>query len=237
MIKQIKCCVIDDDSAFLEIFKSKIGEQFRLNHLSCIIDSFADPKQLDLNVKYDVYFLDIEMPDIDGFKLAAQIGKMHPSSYIIFVTAKSELAYISYDLHPFDFIYKGLIDETLAKKIKSLISQFNLYTYRYEYKNVQSDISVNRIIYIEKYLNYIYIHIQNGSKELVMKQRKSIGKVYEELNEIQALFIRINESVLVNKQFIAMIQEKECRLVNHQTLTISRYYLSKVKSMYYTISR
>lgn len=229
--------MIDDEYLFLETIHSKIKSQFELNGLSCLIDLYTDAKLLNLCKKYDVYFLDIEMPKIDGFQLATQIKKVFPLAIIVFITVKSELVYESYKVHPFDFIRKELLDISLNRTIDEIIDYLNIFVYQYEYKKRKMNISIKDIIYIEKHLNYIFIYIYEGSKKKLLKQRKTISKVYEELNNNRQFFIQINESTIVNIKFILSIKNNECRLIDNTLLYISRGYLPIVHKMYYTILR
>ena len=100
-MKLKKILVVDDTELFAINISSRINNYVIDNiKLDCeyIIDSTSD---LIMSNNYDTYFLDIDMPNCNGFDLAKKIIEIKPKAIIIFVTAHDGLVYNSFDLNPF----------------------------------------------------------------------------------------------------------------------------------------
>ena len=63
---------------------------------------------------YDICFMDIEMPGINGIQLAEKLREYDKKYFSGFVTSYFEFAAHGYSLKAFDFIQKSLLDEKLS---------------------------------------------------------------------------------------------------------------------------
>ncbi|MGZ3688830.1 MAG: LytR/AlgR family response regulator transcription factor, partial [Bdellovibrionota bacterium] len=66
-------------------------------------------------LKPDLIFLDIEMPELDGFGVARAVGATGPA--IVFVTAFDEFALKAFETHAIDYLVKPVAIERLAAAI------------------------------------------------------------------------------------------------------------------------
>jgi DNA-binding response OmpR family regulator len=65
----------------------------------------------------DLVFLDIQMPDLDGFAVAAAASDARPPA-IIFVTAYDEHAVRAFEIQAFDYLLKPFDDERVVATVK-----------------------------------------------------------------------------------------------------------------------
>lgn len=65
----------------------------------------------------DVALLDINMPDMNGLKLAAKIRQIRPDTAVIFVTGHSEYALDAFGVHATGYLLKPVNQERLAAEI------------------------------------------------------------------------------------------------------------------------
>ncbi len=70
----------------------------------------------------DLALLDIDMPDMNGLALAAEIKKRRPDTAIIFLTGYSEYAVNAFDLHASGYLLKPVNKEKLAAEIAYALS-------------------------------------------------------------------------------------------------------------------
>ena len=72
--------------------------------------------------RVDIVLLDINMPDINGIRLAALIKEAWPSAAILFLTAYSEYAFEAYAVHPTGYLLKPVTLEALKAEIDYWLS-------------------------------------------------------------------------------------------------------------------
>jgi DNA-binding response OmpR family regulator len=65
----------------------------------------------------DLVFLDIQMPDLDGFEVAAAASVEHPPA-IVFVTAYDEHAVRAFEIQAFDYLLKPFDDERVVATVE-----------------------------------------------------------------------------------------------------------------------
>lgn len=56
---------------------------------------------------FSIIFLDILMPDRDGFDIAKEIRSISDKTLLLFVTSQDELVNDRFDYHPFYYLRKG----------------------------------------------------------------------------------------------------------------------------------
>ena len=89
----------------------------------CEILSYSNPveagKYIETN-KVDIAFLDIEMPVINGIKLAKILKSSNPLVNIIFVTAYDNYAMNAYQLHASGYLSKPVNEEKIRTELDNL---------------------------------------------------------------------------------------------------------------------
>lgn len=63
----------------------------------------------------DVVFLDVQMPEFDGFGVIAEVGRALPA--IVFVTAHDDYALRAFDVHAVDYLLKPFTPERFAETV------------------------------------------------------------------------------------------------------------------------
>ena len=64
----------------------------------------------------EVLFLDVQMPEVDGFDLLDEIG-VDEAPVVVFITAHSEHALRAFEVHAVDYLLKPLVDERFARAL------------------------------------------------------------------------------------------------------------------------
>jgi len=85
--------------------------------------SYTNPvKALQENDKtlFDIAFLDIEMPGINGIQLAKHLKKINPLIKIVFVTAYNEYALQAFKIHAHGYITKPVSEAKVKEEVDEL---------------------------------------------------------------------------------------------------------------------
>ena len=220
-----KIAVCDDDSFFLKSFSKLIATVY--NGDSRAIDCYTNPKELmNSETKYDLIFLDIEMPEINGIELACNYRRNE--AIIVFVTNMESLVFDAYNTtETFGFIRKSHLREDFALIIKRINKKVNsIASIAVKKGNRITKIKCSDIIYIEKSVNNVIIH----TKTDVFSERKTISELEETLSHYG--FERCHIGYLVNTDYIQHIDSTQVVLNNCERIPLSRRNVKKLKSIF-----
>ncbi len=108
--------VIDDEAVNVEMLSSMIETNFTEN----TVYKYTEPEHLlsDIKkIKPDIAFIDIEMPKINGLKLAEKIKELHSDVGVILISSDSSYAVAAFEINAMDYILKPVSYERLEKSI------------------------------------------------------------------------------------------------------------------------
>jgi len=111
---------VDDTAFFLVILKKKLQDtRYKVN---CVTSGRDALKFLEKH-KADMFLLDIEMPGMNGFELAAKIREKGYKEPIIFLTGNARKEYFAMAMKSgaTDFIIKPINRDVLISKIRKYI--------------------------------------------------------------------------------------------------------------------
>lgn len=152
---QIGIC--DDETLLLAEIKKLTDACLQQQHCFSILSTYTDGKTLLYDIHdgkhFDLLLLDIEMPDLSGMELAAQIHNLLPDALMIFVTAHYKYAVDAYALHIFRYIPKNQLKERLAHALRDAVSLLeiqNTASYIISGQSRLERIPLKKILYIEK---------------------------------------------------------------------------------------
>ena len=224
----LKIAVCDDNEVMLDFLAKQISECFKTLSVPFEISEIASGTEFvsqHEKAPFDVVFLDIKMPDINGFEVAKRIKEISEKTHIIFVTTESGLVYESFDYSPFYFIPKAK-PEILKAKLKNVIgklvdriseSQIICFDLPHgEKKYVSSEL----IMYIASKSNYLDIVCKTETIHI----RRKLDDILDELP--QKSFARIHNRFIVNMRYVGRIDNTRFKveLINEMELDISRAY-------------
>lgn len=203
----------DDSSEFNSLFVERIT---RLYPGEVNIEIVLKPQEYDGEYDFDAYFLDIEMPKMNGFTFAENIIKKHKYALIIFVTGQSHLVYEAFDVHPYDFIVKDTSDERLQKKLEhleaTLVERNTAITVKKA--GVLIRILLDEIIYMQKIHNDLYIKTRN--------QEYNVRTSIKEINKIlPKSFFKVDSATIVNLKYVKQYEKGYVILETDEKLALN----------------
>lgn len=118
----IRIAAVDDESHVLERFERMVRDYKDVE----LCGLFETGEQLLAYLEsnpLDAVFLDIEMPEMNGLELSAQILDRHEAIDIVFVTAFNQYAIEAFEVQAIDYILKPLTDTRLNKIMMRLMKR------------------------------------------------------------------------------------------------------------------
>lgn len=102
----MKFVICDDEKIFLKKLSEKIKFYLVERGVDAELKICSRGKDLlgfSEKIKIDAFFLDIDMPEINGFQIAKNIRTLYPNCIIVFCSNHNELVYESFEYEPFGF--------------------------------------------------------------------------------------------------------------------------------------
>ncbi len=178
-------------------------------------DPYALLEKVNACQNTGIYFLDIDLnSDINGMKLAQQIRLSDPRGFIIFITAHSELSYMTfqYRVEAMDFVLKDNPAEVKVKIRECLLNAMERYTLQtnkmhklYTIETAGRKISVD-------YDDIFFFETSGSAHKVILhakdRQIEFSGAIKELASILGGDFVRCHRSFLVNRKNIKEIDAK-----------------------------
>jgi len=201
----------------------------------------------------DLVFLDVQMPDLDGFEVAAKINRTW-MPIIIFVTARDDAALKAFDAHALDYIVKPCQAERLRltlhrvrqqiqsnqtgeiqRKLDELLRDLKVVSRYPERLTIKTNgrilfLRVTDIDLVEAADNYVKLHVGNETH----LYRETMTALEEKLPPDH--FLRISRSAIVNVESVKELHplfhgEYKISLRNGTRVTLTRGYREQLRQL------
>ncbi|MBQ4255352.1 MAG: response regulator transcription factor [Bacilli bacterium] len=229
-MRKFNIAIVEDEeihakklSEYLFSFGKEEGIDLSLTHYSSSVEA-AETFQ----GQYDVLFLDIQMPGLNGMELAREIRKKDGHVLIIFVTSLAQFALEGYEVEATDYILKPLsYGEFLIKMHRafSKLPKDGDSVLRFTSQNGFLVIPVSDLIYCETSGHSVIYHTSSGD----YRKHQPMKDAEKELSAFG--FLRINSCYLVAKKEIVGMKNHFVILKNGERLLVSRPRMQEVTSI------
>lgn len=222
----MRISIVDDDKNWRERVKDEILKYEKCEDFE--IDLFASgDSYLNSKEHYDISFIDIEMPGIDGFETIAKAKESGEDGIYVILTTHAEMSRKGYVVNAFRYIDKAYLEE-----LKEAIDSAIIVLGRNEKIKVNvigdgpRELVLKNIIYIETEKHYIVIHTKQGS----IKCSNNMSEIENMLHG--KWFCRCHNVYIVNLDEISHIDDRIVYLSNGADIDISYRRMSQFKKLY-----
>ena len=177
-----------------------------------------------LELRPDLVFLDVEMPDGSGFDALEKLSKAENMPAVVFVTAYDQYTIKAFDVYAVDYLLKPFSEERFhqaAARVRERLSRASDQDLNQQIKNLLSHLKTNRdfldrlvinhkdrlvVISVKEvdsvtaYGNYLKVHTAGKTYLL----RYTINNLSQRLDP--EVFLRIHRSTIVNAERIKELQ-------------------------------
>lgn len=221
----VKVAILDDESRDLE----KVKDYFMFvsnQHISYDCSCFDNGVSI-YDESFDLYILDIEMPNLNGLEVAENIKEKYPNSVIVLHSKRNDLVFESFKVGVFFFVRKDNFEEDMKNAQKRFDQHFKKSNmiYNYQNKDIIRNIQYRDIMYIEKVGHRVEIHLCDGE---ILRDNISMRNILPKFES----FIHCHQSYLVNLSHVDKIDSNDFFMKNGDRVQISKRNLIKVKKAY-----
>lgn len=214
----LKIAVCDDEPIFVEQISGKIKEYMP----DCKIYSFFSCEDLLLQGEiFDIYFLDIQMQELNGIEAAKKLRELDEESIIVFITGAKEYVFEAFDVAALHYLVKPVDDEKLQEALnrakKEIVKKQNKINKQIFIKTRNKKITLNvaDIIYFENEMRKIVAHTVKGEISFY-------GVMGDMEKEVGAGFCRCHRGYLVNLSYVAEYDTENIILANGEKIYLSK---------------
>lgn len=242
--------LIADDEPLARKFIRRLLKQDPEVEIVAECSNGKEAAQMIREQKPDLVFLDVQMPEMDGFAVLDAVGLDHLPE-IIFTTAYESYAIRAFELHALDYLLKPF-DQVRFKaamkhakerlhsqppeegrlQIGTLLESIKAQEQHLERILIKADgritfLNTHEIDWIEADDKYVHLHTAKGTRMV----RQTLSAMEAQLDPKR--FVRIHRSAIVNIERIKELQplfngEHSLHLDNGTKLTLSRSYKEKL---------
>ncbi|MEZ9176357.1 DNA-binding response regulator [Vibrio kanaloae] len=142
VLKPSVTAIIADDEALLRHHLDKsLAEVWPELDIVSKVQNGLEAMQSIRQLKPDVAFLDIRMPELDGISLAKQLNKLDSPPLIVFITAYDEYAVKAFEFNAMDYLLKPINEERLLATCLKVQARLSSNQEKSDSTPVQPDIA------------------------------------------------------------------------------------------------
>lgn len=228
-MKKITCLIADDEPMALSLLESYVLKTPFLELKAKCNNAIEAMQVLEDDKDIDVFFLDIQMPDLSGLEFSKLVPQ---NSRVIFTTAFDQYAIDGYKVNALDYLLKPFdYNEFLSAATKARnyfesqqpisISKpekkQEFFFVKSEYKQIK--INFSEILYIEGLKDYVKIYLNDNPKPILTLM--SLKKLEEELPSDN--FMRIHRSFIIGLDKIEAIERNHIVIGKEQIAIAPNY--------------
>ena len=232
---KIRTLIVDDEP----LARSNLAVLLRLDSEIEIVGECSSGAEALIQIrdaKPDLLFLDVQMPECDGFDVLESLGADLPPA-VVFVTAYDQYALRAFEAGALDYLLKPFDNdrfERALRRAKEKMTHGGNLPRKLDCFVIKSAgriafVKTSEIDWIEAADYYACLHV--GSKTHLL--RRSMSELDHEL--VPAVFCRIHRSAIVNLDRVRGLKvgedgEYEVLLENGIRLPLSRRYRKQLQS-------
>ncbi len=250
-MKPIRTIIVDDEVLARKRIRNLLKEDAEV----AVIAECINGKQALAAIlarKPELIFLDIQMPDLDGFGVLNKLP-LQDRPFIIFVTAHNHFALKAFEYHALDYLLKPFRNQRFAESLayaknhlrQRSKAQFSdklldfiqeeqsatpATTIEVKVHNSRLALKAQDICFVRADGNYVRIYVEDD----YYLQRLTLQEIEQNLDPQQ--FIRVHRSIIVNRFFVEAIDyignnEYQVRMQNGHEFTSGRHYKEKLAEL------
>lgn len=214
----LQLAIVEDDPQYADQLRDYVQRYATETGLELKLHIFRDGAEIIDHYRpiWDLIFLDIEMPLMDGMSAAETIRMQDQSVLLIFITNMAQYAIRGYEVDALDYVLKPISYPSFSMKFRKACRILESRQRGSVILSKDSEVirlSAAEIRYIEAFGHRLVYHTSQGEFQSFSTLDKAAGELSD--------FVRCNRSYLVNLRYVDGVKD-DCVLIDGVQLKIGR---------------
>lgn len=218
----IRIGIVEDDASAIERMLSHLDRFQRDHDQRFHIGAFRDGADVlaEYRPDWDVLFLDVQMPRVDGMTAARRIREVDSEVIIVFITSSPHYAVSGYEVDALSYLLKPVTYASFEQEMSRILTRMQRQPRR-ELLFTSTDgahhrIAVDDIRYIESVRHRVDLYTLEETFSIATTLKAMEAQLAEHG------FLRCHSGLLVNLRHVTGIDGNDCRIRGGGRLPISR---------------
>lgn len=240
MSNEFRLAMCDDEEIYIDHICQYLAAYESESENRLIVERYSSARTLLEKLEsgekqYDILFLDVDMPDMQGMDAALEIRKTDKHTPICFITSYENYAYRAFQVDAIGYLVKPVRYVDFKHMVNKCVVQIQYArdkeTAEERYLCIRTAhgervVPTQNIMYIEKKRNKCVFHLVDGE----VTSYDTLSKVYEELNHRQFYFA--HQGYIVNFAHIREVAQDRIYLVGDLEIPVSRRYQKELRELH-----
>lgn len=234
----LKIAICDDEKECCENTAAFLNAYFSERRKPARISTFCSGEELISCVEeqgeFDIYFLDILMPELNGVDTAAKLKSIQPNGIIIYLTVSKDFAVESYMTEAFFYLMKPVKEEILCNVLNKAVNFILKHQNESIPVKTRTDtrrLDFDEIMYVELVGKSLCFHLVDNSSVLTTSQRISFGEAVEPLLKDRR-FLQCGASFVVNLFYIKAVEKDTAVFKNGIKISLPKKACTGVRKIW-----
>ena len=235
---QINIAICDDELNICSQVERFLSEILSEKSIEFNIDVYNRGNDLCDEMKrteYDLVFLDIELPEMNGVDIGRCIREelCNERVQIAYISAKEGYAMELFEYRPINFLVKPLDKEKIARVIRKyfVVSEQDNHFFTYKKGYDFFKVPMSQILYFE-----------NKGKKILMVTVDEVVEFYDSIENVYQhvkghKFLFIHKSIIVNYEYVKKMGYEEVVMIDGNNFPISQSRRKAIRQMFMDIKK
>ncbi len=232
----IRVAICDDEPKTLQCLKEAVARYGKRKNLNLAVELFASARDLEAQIEtrpFQIYILDMLMPQMNGIELGQSVRKADAQAVIIYLTSTMDFAYQAFGVFAQRYLLKPLKEPELYEAMD--FAAANIHKLHMAL-NVNTSDGIQRVFYheieyVENAARALHIFATDGKEIVSRLLRRSFENDMECLLQSRE-FIQTHKSFIVNLNYVKLYSQGQITMRSGAQIPVSKSRQSETKRAY-----